>query len=196
MDGRLGGPTMVGTKSKWEDELGRWLRPFLDRLGHKARRRMCPLYISGLIGPGDRKSVQPMAARLAPGEYAQLQAQGQSVLDSLAQTRLDTLCRFEQDLSAPNGRWQRAYRLPVQDIAGQFLVSDLRYSDQAATSATVRADSSSVTLRDRSRPAEATIQSTQFSTSDGPIEQFSGMYRPWRPARAASPRSPSRRSEE
>ena len=63
---------MVGTKSKWEDELGRWLKPFLDRLGHKARRRMCPLYISGLIGPGDRKSVQPMAARLAPGEYDQL----------------------------------------------------------------------------------------------------------------------------
>ena len=33
---------------------------------------MCPLYISGLIGPGDRKSVQPMAARLVPGEYDQL----------------------------------------------------------------------------------------------------------------------------
>jgi hypothetical protein len=23
---------MVGTKLKWEDELGRWLKPFLDRL--------------------------------------------------------------------------------------------------------------------------------------------------------------------
>src|SRR6186713_1525519 len=68
----FGGPTMVDTTSRWEDELGRWLKPFLDRLGHKARRRMCPLYISGLIGPGDRKSVQPMAARLAPGEYDQL----------------------------------------------------------------------------------------------------------------------------
>src|ERR1700691_5054635 len=68
----FGGLTMVDAKSKWEDELGRWLKPFLDRLGHRARRRMCPLYISGLIGPGDRKSVQPMAARLAPGEYDQL----------------------------------------------------------------------------------------------------------------------------
>jgi SRSO17 transposase len=63
---------MVGTTSDWEDELGRWLKPFLDCLGHKARRRMCPLYVSGLIGPGDRKSVQPMAARLAPGDYDQL----------------------------------------------------------------------------------------------------------------------------
>ena len=33
---------------------------------------MCPLYVLGLIGPGDRKSVQPMAARLAPGDYDQL----------------------------------------------------------------------------------------------------------------------------
>ena len=63
---------MVGTRSDWKDELGRWLKPFLDRLGHKARRQMCPLYVAGLIGPGDRKSVQPMAERLAPGDYDQL----------------------------------------------------------------------------------------------------------------------------
>ena len=29
-------------------------------------------YVSGLIGPGDRKSIQPMAERLALGEYDQL----------------------------------------------------------------------------------------------------------------------------
>ena len=58
--------------SGWEVDLTRWLKPFLDRLGHKARRRMCPLYVAGLIGPGDRKSVQPMAERLAPGDYDQL----------------------------------------------------------------------------------------------------------------------------
>ena len=63
---------MAGTTSDWEDELGHWLKPFLDRLGHKARRRMCPLYVAGLIGPGDRKSVQPMAERFAPGDYDQL----------------------------------------------------------------------------------------------------------------------------
>jgi len=56
----------------WEVELARWLKPFLEQLGHKARRRMCPLYVAGLIGPGDRKSVQPMAERLAPGDYDQL----------------------------------------------------------------------------------------------------------------------------
>src|SRR6516165_8505168 len=54
--GFLEGPTMVSRTSDWRGELGRWLKPFLDRLGHKARRQMCPLYVSGLIGPGDRKS--------------------------------------------------------------------------------------------------------------------------------------------
>ena len=53
----------------WGGDLDRWLAPFLARLGHKARRRMCPLYVAGLIGPGDRKSVEPMASRWAPGDY-------------------------------------------------------------------------------------------------------------------------------
>src|SRR5438046_8063403 len=73
MGGRLlEGPTMVGRTSDWKKELGRFLRPFLVRLGHKARRQMCPLYVSGLIGPGDRKSIQPMEERLALGDYDQL----------------------------------------------------------------------------------------------------------------------------
>src|SRR3712207_4120509 len=55
-----------------ERTLERWLEPFLGRLGHPARRRMCPLYVAGLIGPGERKSLQPMAARLAPAAYDQL----------------------------------------------------------------------------------------------------------------------------
>jgi SRSO17 transposase len=63
---------MVGRTSDWKEELGRFLKPFLDRLGHKARRQMCPLYVSGLIGPGDRKSIQPIAERLGFGEYDQL----------------------------------------------------------------------------------------------------------------------------
>jgi SRSO17 transposase len=56
----------------WQDELRRWLEPFLNHLGHKARRRMCPLYVAGLIGPGERKSVQPMASRTPGADYDQL----------------------------------------------------------------------------------------------------------------------------
>lgn len=47
----------------WRDELDEWLAPFVSALRHKTRSRMCPAYIAGLIGPGDRKSIQPMATR-------------------------------------------------------------------------------------------------------------------------------------
>jgi len=45
------------------DDLEHWLQPFFAGLSHRARRRMCPLCIAGLIGPGGRKSVQAIAAR-------------------------------------------------------------------------------------------------------------------------------------
>ena len=64
MDGTLG--------DGWEGELGRWLEPFLARLGRKEQRRWAPFYVKGLILPGERKSVEPMAARVAPGDLQQL----------------------------------------------------------------------------------------------------------------------------
>ena len=42
---------MVGT-SWTEDDLERWLEPFLERLGHKTRRRMCPALYGGADRPG------------------------------------------------------------------------------------------------------------------------------------------------
>ncbi len=56
----------------WRTDLESWLKPFLTALGHKTRGRMCPSYVAGLIGPGDRKSVQPMAARDGAVSYDQL----------------------------------------------------------------------------------------------------------------------------
>lgn len=53
----------MSAASEWRDDLDRWLQPFLSGLLHPARRAMCPLYVAGLIGLGDRKSVQSMAAR-------------------------------------------------------------------------------------------------------------------------------------
>jgi SRSO17 transposase len=47
----------------WRRDLHRWLTPFLAALGYEARARMCPAYVAGLIGMGERKSVQPMARR-------------------------------------------------------------------------------------------------------------------------------------
>jgi SRSO17 transposase len=56
----------------WEGELERWLAPFLERLQRQAQRRWAPVYLKGLIPPGERKGVEPMAARIAPGDTQQL----------------------------------------------------------------------------------------------------------------------------
>src|SRR4026209_542781 len=56
----------------WRAELEGWLEPFLEALRHKTRARMCPAYVAGLIGPGDRKSVQPLAVRDDQVGYDQL----------------------------------------------------------------------------------------------------------------------------
>ena len=56
----------------WTSDLEEWLVPFLGALGNKTRSRMCPAYVAGLIGSGDRKSIQPMAARDGQVGYDQL----------------------------------------------------------------------------------------------------------------------------
>jgi SRSO17 transposase len=56
----------------WRAEFDAWLEPFLAALGHKARRTWAPLYLRGLLGPGARKSVEPLAARVAPADVQQL----------------------------------------------------------------------------------------------------------------------------
>src|SRR6516164_9311596 len=59
MGGRLmEGPTMVGRTSDWKTELGQFLKPFLDRLGHKARRQMCPLYAPAAEGRTRSRSLR------------------------------------------------------------------------------------------------------------------------------------------
>ena len=55
------------------DGLDTWLAPFLAAMGRKTRRTWAPLYLRGLLGPGDRKSLQPMAMRLGLSGHDQLQ---------------------------------------------------------------------------------------------------------------------------
>lgn len=56
----------------WKSDLEQWLAPFLGALRHRVRARMCPAYVAGLIGAGERKSIQPMAARNGEVGYDQL----------------------------------------------------------------------------------------------------------------------------
>ncbi len=53
---------MTEQDAGWRADLERWLEPFLARLAHPARRGRCARSTwRVLIGPGERKSVQPIA---------------------------------------------------------------------------------------------------------------------------------------
>jgi len=56
----------------WRADLGPWLEPLIAEFDHKAQRSMGPAYIAGLIGPGDRKDIQPIAARTGEVPYDRL----------------------------------------------------------------------------------------------------------------------------
>ncbi|CAH1693675.1 hypothetical protein CHELA1G11_21381 [Hyphomicrobiales bacterium] len=56
-----------------DEDLEHRLTPFLGR-AHQTRRRMCPAYIAGLISPGDRKSIEPKAAKAEDVSYDRLAA--------------------------------------------------------------------------------------------------------------------------
>src|SRR5215218_10478043 len=62
----------ISSPGGWEGELERWLAPFLAALNREAQRRWAPVYLKGLLLPGERKSVEPLAARVAPGDTEQL----------------------------------------------------------------------------------------------------------------------------
>jgi SRSO17 transposase len=58
--------------ASWKRGLDRWLEPFLDALGDKRRRVWAPLYVLGLLIPGERKSMQPISVRVAPEDVEQI----------------------------------------------------------------------------------------------------------------------------
>jgi SRSO17 transposase len=62
----------VTKASGWENRFERFLEPFLEEWRYKKRRRWAPVYLKGLLLPGERKSIVPLAERIAPGERQQL----------------------------------------------------------------------------------------------------------------------------
>jgi SRSO17 transposase len=54
-------------------DLDNWLAPFLAVTGRKTRRTWAPFYLRGLLGPGERKSLQPMSTQLGLSGHDQLQ---------------------------------------------------------------------------------------------------------------------------
>ena len=51
----------------WEERFGDYVERLGDVLGHADRRAPLRAYTTGLLLPGERESVEPMAARVDPG---------------------------------------------------------------------------------------------------------------------------------
>lgn len=58
--------------SAWEKRFDRFIEPFLDVWRSKKRRQWAPIYLRGLLMPGERKSIEPVASRIAPGHEQEL----------------------------------------------------------------------------------------------------------------------------
>lgn len=56
----------------WEKRFDRFVEPFLEAWRTKKRRLWAPVYLRGLLMPGERKSIEPIASRVAPGHDQEL----------------------------------------------------------------------------------------------------------------------------
>src|ERR1017187_6523864 len=81
--------------------------------------------------------------------FRSLHTQGQTILDTFTAYREMSLVNLQQKLEALNSRRQRANRILTPYTAVNFVVTDFLNIDQTLTSATVRADTQAVTLKER-----------------------------------------------
>jgi SRSO17 transposase len=58
--------------SDWQADLRTWLEPFVTALPRVTQRKWAPLYLEGLLGATERKSIEPIARAVATGDYDQL----------------------------------------------------------------------------------------------------------------------------
>src|SRR5919205_3113361 len=84
----------------WEERFGEYVERLGDVLGHADRRGPLRAYTTGLLLPGERKSVEPMAARLDPGRVG---AAHRSLHHSVAEAAWDdaALLRAVRDHALP-----------------------------------------------------------------------------------------------
>jgi SRSO17 transposase len=84
----------------WEERFGDYVERLGDVLGHADRRAPLRAYCTGLLLPGERKSVEPMAARLDPGRVG---AAHQSLHHFVAKAAWDdaALLRAVRDYALP-----------------------------------------------------------------------------------------------
>ena len=120
---------------------------------------------------------QPASWSTVFSAFSAVQSTGQAILDSVTSARTNLLTELELNLEQINGKRQAGRRVANPAVAARFLVSDFADIDQAQTTATARANTQSVTLRERATPANAILRSTTFRADRGTIGQSNGIYR-------------------
>ena len=131
----------------WQADLDRGLAPFVTALRHKTGARMCPLYVAGLIGPGDRKSVQPMAARAGRARASEVTTSGHfydaeqferwniinrvlpfdALLAEAGTRSVGIQDRFCSKINAPKGKWCCQTGLNCRPLHYQWSALPLSY---------------------------------------------------------------------
>ena len=64
--------SVIPAGTDWHADLREWLQPFLAMFKRSEQRCWAPVYLQGLLGAGTRKSVEPVAERVCPGQTQQL----------------------------------------------------------------------------------------------------------------------------
>jgi hypothetical protein len=106
-----------------------------------------------------------------------LRKQGSSVLSGLNTAQSEILVNLERRLSALNARRQRASRCPTVHTPWRLCLSDMLDIDQAQTTATVRVDAQSATLRERTLGTAAAIKTMRFTTDVGTVNDLGDLKR-------------------
>jgi hypothetical protein len=99
-----------------------------------------------------------------------MRAKGQSIMDKLSDVDSETLIELERRLSAINFRQHKANRVRPLGTTAKFVATDFIDIDQTQTTATVRVDSESATLRERLNARDVVIKTKSFSSSTGTVE--------------------------
>lgn len=126
---------------------------------------------------GDPASRSQLAANLD-----EVHALGQSSIDALGAAWTDTLGALGRGLSSLNGRRQRASEVLSPSTLLRFSVDDFGSIDQMKTTATVRIDAGSASLKERSTPIDAVVRSLTFASDIGTTQGIDNKGQMWQVA--------------
>ena len=106
----IGGSLADLHETDWHACLTDWLAPFLDHLRHPSQKHWAPVYLQGLLGPGERKSIEPIADRLAPGAFQQLHHFVSASSWRPEPLEVDSSARPRNSSAAPTPSWRSTTR--------------------------------------------------------------------------------------